>query len=147
DIDIQAGMIDDLSLGTASGDIQLAGALGDGGDYEVQSVSGSVELSIPGDSRLVAELATISGDLECALPNESQRSGRRKQKLLINGGNGPTLRINTTSGDVNISELHDAPPRRTERRAVTEPLSGNPDDYATARVEGNPGNTVRMDSP
>ncbi|HMA34633.1 MAG TPA: DUF4097 family beta strand repeat-containing protein [Chloroflexia bacterium] len=91
-----------LNLKTVSGDIQLAGALHPAEDYEIQTVSGDVALELPANRRATVDFQTVSGDFSCQLPHQVDRQGRRQRRVAINGGGEAYLRLQTTSGDVQL---------------------------------------------
>ena len=119
DINVHGASLDDLSVHTASGDVDLVLRSTPDRDFEVKGISGDVNITLPADSRLTIEVSSLSGDISSRFQHEMERRGPgrgRSTTLRINGG-GPTARISTVSGDVDIH------PPRGERvpRDVGEP--------------------------
>jgi DUF4097 and DUF4098 domain-containing protein YvlB len=111
DINVDKGTLNDLSAHTASGDINLDLLSAPDRDFEIKGISGDVDLTLPANSRLTIEVSTLSGDIDSRFQHEMERRGPgrgRSTTLRINGG-GPTARISTVSGDINIH------PRKGER--------------------------------
>lgn len=133
DVLIERADVTELGAQTASGDITMDLRRVPEREFEVRTVSGDLRVTLPTEARLTAEMHTVSGDLRCKLPYELiQRSGRRSQSLLVNGG-GPAARFQSISGDVSI-----VPDRRGEGGARTSDLS---------RVEGAEGQEEDIREP
>lgn len=119
DIDVDRARLQDVSVSTTSGDVEVELHTTPEREFEVKSVSGDVNVTLPGDSRLTLEVSTLSGDISSRFQHEMERRGPgrgRSTTLRINGG-GLDARISTVSGDITIH------PRRGERVAseVGEP--------------------------
>ena len=88
-----------LRAGTGSGDIKVSGS--PAGDWHLETGSGSVELW-PGNAGFVVDASTGSGSVHT--DHEMQVQGTFDRHHIvgkINGG-GPTVRVQTGSGDVRI---------------------------------------------
>jgi DUF4097 and DUF4098 domain-containing protein YvlB len=88
-----------LRAGTGSGDIKISGS--PMGDWKLETGSGSVEFS-PGNTGFVLDASTGSGSVHTDHEMTVQGSFDRHHITgKVNGG-GPTVRIQTGSGDVHI---------------------------------------------
>jgi hypothetical protein len=88
-----------LRAGTGSGDIKITGS--PSGDWKLETGSGSVEFT-PGNTGFVLDASTGSGSVHTDHEMQVQGSFDRHHITgKINGG-GPTVRIETGSGDVRI---------------------------------------------
>lgn len=92
---------------TVSGDLTLQTALSDG-PYAFGSVSGSVKLIVPADTRCNVELSTVSGSIRSSLPATSTSMGHGMKVTQIQGG-GTMVRLKSVSGGVSI-ETEGVPP-------------------------------------
>jgi hypothetical protein len=90
----------ELDLQSTSGDISFSGALAASGSFAVNSVSGSVKLELPDDSAFTLDANTLSGELGSDFELAGEQSSRRLNGSV--GSGGPTLRIETASGDIEI---------------------------------------------
>ena len=85
---------------TGSGDIEVAGA--PGSEWKITTGSGSVTLNT-GSSRYALDASTGSGDVQSGPPLTVHGSVNRHHVIGdINGSGGPTVRVETGSGDVRI---------------------------------------------
>ncbi len=99
--------LDDVSVSTASGDIELELEKLPQRDFEVKTVSGDIELKLPDGSRATFEFHTISGEIRCGFSREqvSYKVGRNRQTTLqLNGEGGPLVRLGSISGDLLITK-------------------------------------------
>ncbi len=85
---------------TVSGDIVLQTPVS-AGPYIFGSVSGSVRLLVPADTRCTAELSTVSGNIHSSLPATSTRMGHGSKVTQVGGG-GTTVRLKSVSGSLNF---------------------------------------------
>ena len=102
DVTVLNAELDDVSVHSSSGDVEIDLRKLPEGEWGVRSVSGDVDVTLPGDAKLTAEVKTLSGDVHCSLPHERIRLGTARGKQLVINGGGPTVRMETVSGDVNI---------------------------------------------
>ncbi len=88
---------------TVSGSIQLETTIDPAGTYETSSVSGSLHLLVPPDSRANAEMHTVSGRAACDLPCTitEQGVGQRRWAAVINGG-GARIYLKSVDGSLKI---------------------------------------------
>jgi DUF4097 and DUF4098 domain-containing protein YvlB len=85
---------------TVSGDLTLQTPLAEG-PYQFGSVSGSVKLIVPTDSRCNVELNSVSGSIRSSLPATSTSMGHGRKVTQIQGG-GALVRLKSVSGGVSI---------------------------------------------
>jgi len=88
-----------LHAGTGSGDIKISGS--PAGDWKLGTGSGSIEFW-PGNSGFVLDASTGSGSVHSDHEITVQGSFDRHHVTGKIGGGGPTVRIETGSGDVRI---------------------------------------------
>jgi hypothetical protein len=112
DLVFRRARLQEISISTASGDIELDLLSVPERAFEVKTVSGDVRVELPPDARLSVEVTTFSGDIHCDLPHErTRRRPGRTTDLNINGG-GTQAHFSSVSGDVSIergSSFVDAP--------------------------------------
>lgn len=94
-----------LDLSTNSGSVEFVGSLGKG-PHTVRSEFGEIDLTLPADSKLDADLSTEFGSIKSDLPitvtlTESSDSSGDQISGSINGG-GDLLTVETNSGGVTI---------------------------------------------
>lgn len=89
-----------LRAGTGSGDIEISGHIT--GDSKLDTGSGSVRLTLGNSAGYTLDASTGSGSIHTQSPIAMQGDlNRHHINGTVNGG-GPTLRINTGSGDIEI---------------------------------------------
>jgi len=94
------GVSGGLDAKTGSGDIEVAGT--PGSEWKITTGSGSVTLNT-GNSRYSLDASTGSGDVHSDPPLTVHGSVNRHHVIGdINGSGGPTVRVETGSGDVRI---------------------------------------------
>jgi hypothetical protein len=95
-----AGVSGGLFAETGSGDIEVGGQPGDG--WKLETGSGSVTLNTGNSAHFTLDASTGSGDVHSDPPLTTHGSSDRHHITgEINGG-GPTVRVETGSGDVRI---------------------------------------------
>ncbi len=85
---------------TVSGDLNLQTSLSTG-PYLFSSVSGSVRLLVPPDTRCNVELNSVSGTIRSSLPATATSMGHGLKVTQIQGG-GTAVRLKSVSGGVSI---------------------------------------------
>jgi hypothetical protein len=88
-----------LKASTGSGDIEAEGQ--PTSDWKVSTGSGSVRLSV-GNAHFTLDADTGSGNISVAQPMTMQGSLNRHHVSAVVGGGGPTIRVGTGSGDIQI---------------------------------------------
>lgn len=91
----------ELALGTTSGKIHFSGSLHTRGEHRVESTSGDVHLVLPADAAFDLDVETDSGDIQTDFAVTMTEFDKRHVAGQVNGG-GPSLRINTSSGDITL---------------------------------------------
>lgn len=111
------GVLGDLDMDTASGSItcelgepgklklesasgKITARIASPGDTKIESASGTVRLTLPADAAFVLDLDTASGELE------SDFAYVHKNGKYICGDGGPTIRIETASGNVFLTKAN-----------------------------------------
>ena len=85
---------------TVSGDLVLQTSISTG-PYHFSSVSGSVRMLVPADTRCNAELNSVSGSIRSSLPATTTRSGHGSKIAQIQGG-GAEVRLKSVSGGLSF---------------------------------------------
>ena len=88
-----------LKASTGSGDIEAEGQ--PTSDWKVSTGSGSVRLSV-GSAHFNLDADTGSGNISVAQPMTMQGSLNHHHVSAVVGGGGPTIRVGTGSGDIQI---------------------------------------------
>ncbi len=91
------------TVNTTSGDISVSNETLSGTFYSFESTSGDVRFTLPGKKGGRVDLNTVSGSITAKMPVTLETFSNRKLLGYINP-EGPEIRIQTTSGDVVISE-------------------------------------------
>jgi len=113
DVHITAPSLRSLRANTVSGDIELEAELADGGDFQVETVSGDLAFGLVGDATF--EIRGLSTDVHSELDHRLE--GQVDRRRLIVGRGGPRLVFNSMSGDVDVRH-----PRRLSRKASSKPM-------------------------
>lgn len=92
----------EVRASTTSGDITISSPTD--GDIDVQSVSGSVRLSIEPKAFGDVSLSSPSGEIDTAVPMQVSHKTRRRLEGRLGDGTA-VLRVSTNSGDITISAL------------------------------------------
>jgi DUF4097 and DUF4098 domain-containing protein YvlB len=100
---IGGGPWKDANFSTVSGDTKILGGIADGGKLTVDSMSGDVELGLPGDTSARLEASTFSGDLRSDFgnPTKGDDGPGKELKTTIGGGAGH-IHLEAFSGDVKV---------------------------------------------
>ena len=118
---------------TVSGGVRGAAIINNVSDYSFETVSGSLNLNIilPADSTSTLNFKSLSGS---ARVDGAWQSDGKRSWHAGNGGGGPTLRVKTVSGSLNLSgHLESSIPTRHEAMPEpTPPFSSDSDDEMTA---------------
>jgi len=85
---------------TTSGDIDLVFEKFENTAY-MESISGSVNISIPENASLTLKTETVSGNLSCDAPL-TIKGGKDENLLADIGGGGPIMEIRSVSGDIKL---------------------------------------------
>lgn len=105
DISVFKGSLTELSITTASGDLNLDLHAQPEREFQIKSVSGDVDVKLPRDVRLSIEVNTLSGDVNTSFRGAEapprRRGPGRSGTIELNGG-GLHGAIHTVSGDISI---------------------------------------------
>ena len=88
-----------LRAGTGSGDIKVAGVPSD--PWHLETGSGNIEFW-PGNTSFTLDASTRSGSIHTDREMLTQGSSERNHVIGKIGGGGPTVRVQTGSGDINV---------------------------------------------
>lgn len=97
-------LAEEIEASSISGDIDLECEFLPGGDYEFHTISGEVNIKLPGNSDFDLRTKTMSGGIDCDF--EIRISGKIERKKLQGtvGKGGASLEISTLSGDINLEK-------------------------------------------
>ncbi len=134
--------VSEVSINTASGDIELQMLRVPERNCEVRTISGDLTLYLPADARFNAEVATLSGDISCGFPRDQVTYTAKRHRgagLVVNGG-GPTVRLGSTSGDIKITARtgeSSAPPAPSAPTAPQAPAGAGEPTRDLARSQAH----------
>ena len=107
-----AGTLSAVRAKTVSGAIEIAGPLDVNGTYDLHSVSGNATLRVPGSTGATVTVRGMSSAVSCDLPCQITRNrtgpGKHQWQGVVSGG-GATVRFQSVSGNLRLSELRLAP--------------------------------------
>jgi len=86
-----------------SGDVDVVTKLLSGNRYSVETISGSIEFSVPPGSDGRVRLQSVSGTVDTSLPLTIESFSKRKLAGVLGLG-GPRIELSSTSGDITLSE-------------------------------------------
>ena len=98
---------DRASLETVSGSMRFEGALGPKGSLDAESVSGSIELTLPGNVAADFAVSTFSGSIENAFGEQPVRKSRwtpQKELNFSTGSGGATISASSISGTITLKK-------------------------------------------
>ena len=104
-LSVSGSSFDRVALEAVSGSVFFDGGLGGDADLSAQSVSGTVELSLPATVSAEVSISTFSGDVhsdfgQVASPRD--RRGRHAESEFTLGGGDARISIETLSGNVTL---------------------------------------------
>ncbi len=112
DVDLNGITSSTVSAQTVSGSVTYSGPLAAEGEYEFETLSGDVILSVPANTGADVRSSTFSGSFSTSLPfsregrgDDSRRRRSRRNVRGTLGGGGASLELTSFSGDVVIKEL------------------------------------------
>lgn len=92
-----------LNLSTVSGDVQLAGGIAPNGSYDVDSMSGDVQIQVPSNLSAIIKASTFSGDLRSDFGTvKKPEHGPGSELEATAGAGGAKMNVETFSGDLRI---------------------------------------------
>ncbi len=125
DIVVQESQLKKARVESSSGDIEVSTGFVDTGDYLVRNVSGDVEIAVAGNHGVDVDFTTTSGEVEVNIPVELVVTDPRHWKGRINGG-GPSVRVETVSGDLSLSTGAEVDRSQVDMGKVTAGATGSP---------------------
>ncbi len=128
DISLQGSNLPSANTNSVSARVELETPLGSG-PYAFKSVSGSVRLTVPPETRCTAEMHSVSGDVVTVFPVTSYSRGHGMNVVQMQGG-GTLLSVHTVSGDLSFDTRGQVPVSAAapqggtveQRRAVLESI-------------------------
>lgn len=122
DLRIRAADLVAVDAITTSGDILVAGRLAGAGSFAVTSVSGDTAIALTGDA--VVEVRSAAGRIRADV-EQTGGSGQTGRRTITFGRGGPSMRVQTLSGDVRLARPIAAPALEAPL-ALSPPLSPRP---------------------
>ena len=105
DVELSGTRVDRGRFETVSGDLLMSLDVTDGGNVNVQSMSGDVRLQLPADQQAYFNAQTFSGDIRSVFGEVREGShGPGKSFSHREGNNGATIKLESFSGDIRISQ-------------------------------------------
>lgn len=101
---VKGGSLDSATLTTTAGKIRFDADLAKGGRLELSSMSGSIELSLPGDIAASFDLSTFSGRIDSEFGPDAQRGEAPGRKLSFSTGKDARIRAESFSGRVSLQK-------------------------------------------
>lgn len=104
-VDVKAGRIQSADLDSVSGSIELSGSLESGGRIDANSHSGTIELRLPRDTSAEWSVSTFSGNIDNGFGPEAQRESRytpSKSVDFTTGAGAGQISLETFSGNVRL---------------------------------------------
>jgi putative adhesin len=97
------------TIKTDSGDIKFDGSISTSGTYHFQTVSGSIDLTVPGSTAFHVDASTNSGSIASDFPgvhvqNNNQGPGSTASGDVGGTAPGATIALNTDSGAINLHQ-------------------------------------------
>lgn len=92
-----------IRITSHSGDVVVDTKLLSGGRYAVETISGSIEFSVPPGSDGRVRLQSVSGTIDTSVPLTIESFSKRKLTGVLGLG-GPRIELTSTSGDVTLGE-------------------------------------------
>ncbi len=92
-----------ISLSTVSGDLQLAGGVAAGGNVDIDSMSGDVQLRLPANTSATLRASSFSGNLhsDFGTPTQAEHGPGSSLEARLGAGDGK-IHIETFSGDLRV---------------------------------------------
>jgi DUF4097 and DUF4098 domain-containing protein YvlB len=100
-----SGTLERCRLETVSGDVRVDAELGKGASLQAESVSGGIELRLPGSVAADFVVSTFSGEIENELGPAPARHNRHSTETELEfqaGGGGARVELETLSGDITL---------------------------------------------
>lgn len=140
DVDVCESNCPSLKASTVSGNMKVETPLGSG-PYDFRSVSGTIRLTVPGETNCSVRMTSISGRIHTTMPVTALSSHHGHQSAEVQGG-GVGIHVNTVSGGFSLEhtgEVQPVKPQKTpeERKAVLEKIASGEISVEDALAELN----------
>jgi len=96
------GAANDVKAHSASGQIAVQGNPAANSYWELKTVSGEVQLSIPSSANFQLSADATSGDIRADVPIVIEEQGKHSLRAHVGSG-GPRVEVHTVSGNIRIS--------------------------------------------
>ena len=106
DIAVKGGQLDGASVETVSGAIHWDAAIAGRGPFDMESMSGSVALTVPASVAADFEVSTFSGNISSDLgpaPERTSKYAPGRELKFTAGSGGPRVSLSSFSGSVKIT--------------------------------------------
>ena len=112
-----------IKASTVSGKLEMETPLGEG-PYDFRSVSGAIQLIVPGETGCRVRMTSISGRIHTTMPVTTLSSDHGHQSAEVQGG-GVGINVNTVSGRFSLEHTGEVRPVKQqknseERKAILE---------------------------
>jgi DUF4097 and DUF4098 domain-containing protein YvlB len=97
--------VNTVKLSSTSGDLTFEGDLLKGGNYDINNVSGDVDLMVGGSPDARFDVSSFSGDIDNNFGPKPTRVSKYSPGMELhfsNGNGGATLTARTLSGDIHL---------------------------------------------
>ena len=105
DLTITGGTFESVEFETVNGDLELVGALAEGGELSAESVNGTVDIEFTQDVSARFDIETFNGDIRVCFGPEPKRTSRYSPGLELSfthGDGDGYVSVETLNGDVRI---------------------------------------------
>jgi hypothetical protein len=106
EVEIQ-GATNNVKAHAASGRVSVQGNPGADCYWELKTVSGGVQLSVPASSNFHLSAEAVSGDIRAEIPIVIEEQGKHSLRAHIGAGGG-RVEVHTVSGEIRVSGSNDA---------------------------------------
>ncbi len=102
-VELHAIRAGDVGAETVSGDVIFEGTIRNAGSYDFNTLSGNIELDVPGNSNADISGSTFSGSFHAPFQTSTGEGKRRRHRYSAKLGNGGAkVTLSSFSGDVEI---------------------------------------------
>jgi DUF4097 and DUF4098 domain-containing protein YvlB len=108
DVDSASGSIDvqganyDVKAHGVSGSVTVQGDPGEHGYWDLKTISGMVQVKVPGTSNFRFAAEAISGDIRADIPIVIEEQGKHSLRAHVGNGGG-RIEVHTVSGEIHVS--------------------------------------------
>jgi DUF4097 and DUF4098 domain-containing protein YvlB len=102
---VKGGVLDRAHLETVSGSVRFEGGLAKRATLDAESVSGTIDLTLPSGIAADFSLSTFSGHIDTqwgTVPSKEKYSPEKRLEYST-GANGATITVHTLSGGIRVT--------------------------------------------